>query len=191
MELTYAELSSPGPARENNEDFVGFWQPETLEEKRSHGAVGVLADGVGGLGPWRSGQPSGGGNRPEDVSRGPGGTDPAAAAHPDVQRGQPGGLRQRHGEPWQVPHGHHPGHRRFPQQRNCGGQCGGFAGLSGPQGRDQAIVHGPYLRRHAAEVRADFRAGRQDQRKPFDPDPQRRPGAGDPGRRGEYNGLQG
>ncbi len=49
MELTYAELSSPGPARENNEDFVGFWQAETLEEKRSRGAVAVLADGVGGL----------------------------------------------------------------------------------------------------------------------------------------------
>ncbi len=49
MELTYAELSSPGPARENNEDFVGFWQPDKLEEKRSRGAVAVLADGVGGL----------------------------------------------------------------------------------------------------------------------------------------------
>src|SRR5208337_982470 len=49
MELTYAELSSPGPARENNEDFVGFWQPETLEEKRSRGAAAVLADGVGGM----------------------------------------------------------------------------------------------------------------------------------------------
>ncbi|MGA2192737.1 MAG: protein kinase [Nitrospirota bacterium] len=49
MELTYAELSSPGPARENNEDFVGFWQPETLEEKRGRGAVAALADGVGGL----------------------------------------------------------------------------------------------------------------------------------------------
>src|SRR6266498_17199 len=49
MELTYAELSSPGPARENNEDFVGFWQPDTLEEKRSRGAVALLADGVGGL----------------------------------------------------------------------------------------------------------------------------------------------
>jgi serine/threonine-protein kinase len=49
MELIYAELSSPGPARENNEDFVGFWQPETLEEKRSRGAVAALADGVGGM----------------------------------------------------------------------------------------------------------------------------------------------
>ncbi len=49
MELTYAELSSPGPARENNEDFVGFWQPDTLEEKRGRGTVAVLADGVGGL----------------------------------------------------------------------------------------------------------------------------------------------
>ena len=49
MELTYAELSSPGPVRENNEDFVGSWQPQTLEEKRSRGAVVALADGVGGL----------------------------------------------------------------------------------------------------------------------------------------------
>jgi len=49
MELTYAELSSPGPARENNEDFVGFWQPDTLEEKRSRGSVAALADGVGGM----------------------------------------------------------------------------------------------------------------------------------------------
>ncbi len=49
MELIYAELSSPGPARENNEDFIGFWEPQTLEEKRSRGAVAMLADGVGGL----------------------------------------------------------------------------------------------------------------------------------------------
>ena len=49
MELTYAELSSPGPAREQNEDYLGFWQPEDLEEKRNRGAVAVLADGVGGL----------------------------------------------------------------------------------------------------------------------------------------------
>lgn len=49
MELIYAELTSPGPARENNEDFVGFWQPDTLEEKRGRGAIALLADGVGGL----------------------------------------------------------------------------------------------------------------------------------------------
>lgn len=49
MEVIYAELSSPGPARENNEDFVGFWQPQTIEEKRGRGAVAALADGVGGL----------------------------------------------------------------------------------------------------------------------------------------------
>ncbi len=49
MELTYAELSSPGPARENNEDYVGFYQTATLEEKRGRGAVALLADGVGGM----------------------------------------------------------------------------------------------------------------------------------------------
>ena len=49
MELTYAELSSPGPVRDHNEDFVGSWQPQTVEEKRGRGAVVALADGVGGL----------------------------------------------------------------------------------------------------------------------------------------------
>ena len=49
MELTYSELSSPGPVRDHNEDYVGFWQPQSLEEKRSRGTVVVLADGVGGL----------------------------------------------------------------------------------------------------------------------------------------------
>ncbi len=49
MELDYAELSSPGPARDNNEDAVGFWEPQSLDEKRGRGAVAVLADGVGGL----------------------------------------------------------------------------------------------------------------------------------------------
>src|SRR5271169_355286 len=49
MELIYSELSSPGPARENNEDYLGFWQPQSQDEERSHGAVAVLADGVGGL----------------------------------------------------------------------------------------------------------------------------------------------
>src|SRR5947209_18344216 len=50
MELTFAQVSSAGPVRPNNEDFLGFWQPEDAEEQRSRGAVAVLADGVGGHG---------------------------------------------------------------------------------------------------------------------------------------------
>jgi serine/threonine protein phosphatase PrpC len=48
MELTYAWLTSPGPVRPNNEDFVGFWEPAEEDLRRSHGAVAVIADGVGG-----------------------------------------------------------------------------------------------------------------------------------------------
>ena len=48
MELTYAFLTSPGPVRPNNEDFLGFWEPAEEEQRRSHGAVAVIADGVGG-----------------------------------------------------------------------------------------------------------------------------------------------
>jgi len=50
MELTYAELSSPGPVRPKNEDYVGFWFPDDLEERRTRGAIAILADGVGGQG---------------------------------------------------------------------------------------------------------------------------------------------
>jgi len=50
MELIYGELSSAGTVRPRNEDYVGFWEPESLEEKRTRGAIAVLADGVGGQG---------------------------------------------------------------------------------------------------------------------------------------------
>jgi serine/threonine-protein kinase len=50
MELTYGELSSAGTVRPKNEDYVGFWQPDSLEDKRSRGTIAVLADGVGGQG---------------------------------------------------------------------------------------------------------------------------------------------
>jgi serine/threonine-protein kinase len=48
MELTYAEICVPGPMRSNNEDQVGFWQPDTPEDRRDLGAIVVMADGVGG-----------------------------------------------------------------------------------------------------------------------------------------------
>ena len=48
MELTVASLSRTGPVRQNNEDFVAFWQPEGVEELRQRGAIAIIADGVGG-----------------------------------------------------------------------------------------------------------------------------------------------
>jgi serine/threonine protein phosphatase PrpC/tRNA A-37 threonylcarbamoyl transferase component Bud32 len=48
MELTYAKICVPGPQRSNNEDYVGFWQPATVEDRREIGAIAVMADGVGG-----------------------------------------------------------------------------------------------------------------------------------------------
>ncbi len=50
MELTSGELSSTGPVRANNEDFILVWEPTEPEEKRARGAVAILADGVGGNG---------------------------------------------------------------------------------------------------------------------------------------------
>jgi serine/threonine-protein kinase len=48
MELTYAEVCVAGPVRDNNEDFTGFWQPESANDRRDFGAIAILADGVGG-----------------------------------------------------------------------------------------------------------------------------------------------
>ena len=50
MEIVEADCTSPGTVRTVNEDAHGFWQPETIEEKRARGAIAVLADGVGGQG---------------------------------------------------------------------------------------------------------------------------------------------
>ncbi len=50
MDLTYAQLSVPGPVREKNEDCVGFYKPQTPELVRATGFAAILADGVGGTG---------------------------------------------------------------------------------------------------------------------------------------------
>ena len=50
MKITYAELSSTGPVRPHNEDFVLYWEADAESERQSRGAVSLLADGVGGQG---------------------------------------------------------------------------------------------------------------------------------------------
>jgi serine/threonine protein phosphatase PrpC len=50
MDLTYAQVSVTGPVRQNNEDCVGFWRPETPELVRTVGIGAIIADGVGGTG---------------------------------------------------------------------------------------------------------------------------------------------
>ncbi len=50
MKVTYAQLSSVGPVRSNNEDYMGMWQPGDEQELRTRGVVVALADGVGGQG---------------------------------------------------------------------------------------------------------------------------------------------
>src|SRR5712671_2381370 len=50
MEVTYAALTSAGPVRENNEDYIAFWQPADGDDKLRRGIVMALADGVGGHG---------------------------------------------------------------------------------------------------------------------------------------------
>ena len=48
MELTYEGISVSGPVRPNNEDNVGFWQPDDPEQRRDLGLIAAIADGVGG-----------------------------------------------------------------------------------------------------------------------------------------------
>jgi serine/threonine protein phosphatase PrpC len=53
MKITYAQHSSMGPVRENNEDYLAFFQSEEsdeTEENRPGFSVAILADGVGGHG---------------------------------------------------------------------------------------------------------------------------------------------
>jgi len=48
LNLEFAQLSDPGKSRDHNEDFLGYAEPETPEQARSHGWLFALADGVGG-----------------------------------------------------------------------------------------------------------------------------------------------
>ncbi|PYV76664.1 MAG: serine/threonine-protein phosphatase [Acidobacteria bacterium] len=48
FELEFAQLSDPGKVREHNEDFIGYAEPRTPEQVRSHGWLFALADGCGG-----------------------------------------------------------------------------------------------------------------------------------------------
>ena len=48
LELEFAQLSDPGKIRGHNEDFIGYAEPHTAEQVRSHGWLFVLADGCGG-----------------------------------------------------------------------------------------------------------------------------------------------
>src|SRR5208282_94075 len=50
MRLSCESKSSVGPVRKVNEDYVGFWQPESEAERLERGAIAVVADGVGGQG---------------------------------------------------------------------------------------------------------------------------------------------
>ena len=50
MKITYAELSSIGPVRPHNEDFLKFWESEAEHTRKTVGAISLLADGVGGHG---------------------------------------------------------------------------------------------------------------------------------------------
>jgi serine/threonine protein phosphatase PrpC len=51
MKINYAQHSSTGPVRDNNEDYLAFFQSEQTndaEESRPGYSVAILADGVGG-----------------------------------------------------------------------------------------------------------------------------------------------
>lgn len=48
LELEFAQLSDAGKVRGHNEDFIGYAEPGTPEQARSHGWLFVLADGLGG-----------------------------------------------------------------------------------------------------------------------------------------------
>jgi len=48
LDVEFAQLSDTGRVRDHNEDYLGYAQPATPEQSRSHGWLFALADGVGG-----------------------------------------------------------------------------------------------------------------------------------------------
>ncbi len=48
MRLRYAKISTAGPVRATNEDWLDFWEAPDPLVREQQGSVGLLADGVGG-----------------------------------------------------------------------------------------------------------------------------------------------
>src|SRR5271163_4344832 len=49
MRLRYAKLSSIGPVRPVNEDWMDFWESPDPLTRDKQGSVAIIADGVGGF----------------------------------------------------------------------------------------------------------------------------------------------
>src|SRR5579863_10034306 len=50
MKVKCHQISSAGPVRDHNEDFLMFWEPDEFELRQKTGSLAILADGVGGEG---------------------------------------------------------------------------------------------------------------------------------------------
>src|ERR1035437_5767121 len=48
MKVKCHQVSSAGPVRDHNEDFLLFWEPEEFERLQEAGSIAIVADGVGG-----------------------------------------------------------------------------------------------------------------------------------------------
>jgi protein phosphatase len=48
LEVEFAQISDVGRVREGNEDYIGYFQPQSPEQAQTHGWLFALADGVGG-----------------------------------------------------------------------------------------------------------------------------------------------
>src|SRR5580658_59038 len=48
MRLRYAKLTTTGPVRPVNEDFLDFWESPDPLTREKQGSVALIADGVGG-----------------------------------------------------------------------------------------------------------------------------------------------
>ena len=49
MKVKCHQISSTGPVRDHNEDFLAFWEPEDFYVRQNVGSLAILADGVGGM----------------------------------------------------------------------------------------------------------------------------------------------
>jgi serine/threonine protein phosphatase PrpC/tRNA A-37 threonylcarbamoyl transferase component Bud32 len=49
MRLRYSRLTTAGPVRPNNEDWLDFWESDDALQREKQGSVAVIADGMGGF----------------------------------------------------------------------------------------------------------------------------------------------
>ncbi len=160
MKVKCFQLSSAGVVRDHNEDFIAFWQPDDFEQLQGIGSLAVLADGVGGLGNGELASRMAAETALEIFKQAKPQTQVNDLAREIFDQVSNKVFQESRNNGEDV---HHAVAHDFSRRQGDHRARGGFAGVFGPGGKNQADDNGPFLHVAPGETGAVARAQRDDQ----------------------------